>query len=213
MNAVEDKFERMGARAKLVAPRPGWRQSEPPKDVIRLDVKKGVFEITASDNVEVQVLDVQPKDRHLLLMARIPDENPHRPNHKQKFLCGHDERDWFVAAVPEGSASTVTTAFEALKPAAVLDVQSTKKNEEKGQEEEAHGSLPSPRGMVLHRSTRFHAQQFRGAGFGSQERTPSPWGWKTAHCRILLPYWWRTSLCRSRAPQRHPCCRLRKVVG
>jgi hypothetical protein len=39
---------------------------------------------------------------------------------KHKFLCGHDERHWFVAAVPErASASSVQTAFEALKPAAV----------------------------------------------------------------------------------------------
>jgi hypothetical protein len=130
MNAVKTKFEKMGADVKFFAPFAG-RQNTPPKNVIRLDVRKGVFEITASDNVEVQVLDVQPKDRHLLLMARIPDENPHRPDRKAKFLCGHDERDWFVAAVPEGSASTVTTAFEALKPGAVLDAQATKKMNKK----------------------------------------------------------------------------------
>jgi len=40
---------------------------------------------------------------------------------KHKFLCGHDERHWFVAAVPENRASVanVQTACEALKPVAV----------------------------------------------------------------------------------------------
>jgi len=36
-----------------------------------------------------------------------------------KFLCGHDERHWFVAAVPGRGVSNVRTAMEALKPAAV----------------------------------------------------------------------------------------------
>ncbi|MFO0960881.1 MAG: hypothetical protein U0800_26160 [Isosphaeraceae bacterium] len=36
------------------------------------------------------MLDVQPADRHLLLMFREGEQ-------KSKFLCGHDER-WFVAA-------------------------------------------------------------------------------------------------------------------
>jgi hypothetical protein len=35
-------------------------------------------------------------------------------------LCGHDERHWFVAAVPErASASNVKTAFAVLKPVTV----------------------------------------------------------------------------------------------
>ena len=43
---------------------------------------------------------------------------------KQKFLCGHDERAWFVAAVPENrTVSGVRTAMEALKPRVVLQSQ------------------------------------------------------------------------------------------
>jgi hypothetical protein len=34
---------------------------------------------------------------------------------KDRFLCGHDERAWFVAAVP-GTASTVRQAKDALQP-------------------------------------------------------------------------------------------------
>ena len=56
------------------------------------------------------MLDAEPADRHLLLLVR---EN----GAKNKLLCGHDERHWFVAAVPEGAgASTVASAKEALKP-------------------------------------------------------------------------------------------------
>ncbi|MEZ6124138.1 MAG: hypothetical protein R3C49_13320 [Planctomycetaceae bacterium] len=58
---------------------------------------------------ELTVLDAQPRLRHLL-MSRQDDG-------KHKFLCGHDERHWFVAAVPErAGASTVGSAFEALQP-------------------------------------------------------------------------------------------------
>jgi hypothetical protein len=38
---------------------------------------------------------------------------------KQKFLCGHDERHWFVCAVPGASVSSVKAAMEALQPAEV----------------------------------------------------------------------------------------------
>jgi len=50
--------------------------------------------------------------RHLLLMARRGEE-------KQKFLCGHDERHWFVCAVPGRSVASVVGAMRALQPAEV----------------------------------------------------------------------------------------------
>jgi hypothetical protein len=66
------------------------------------------------------VLDVRPADRHLLLMVRERGEKP-------KFLCGHDERHWFVAALPESaSVGTVRAAKEALKPAEVRTAQARK---------------------------------------------------------------------------------------
>jgi hypothetical protein len=43
---------------------------------------------------------------------------------KSKFLCGHDERHWFVAAIPEAApVGTVRQAKEALKPKEVQDRQ------------------------------------------------------------------------------------------
>lgn len=63
-------------------------------------------------SLEVTVPQADKRDRHLLLFVRKPEENVDR------FLCGHDERAWFVAAVP-GGASSVSQAKEALKPALV----------------------------------------------------------------------------------------------
>lgn len=67
--------------------------------------------------IETQVLDVKPTLRHLLLMTAQADG-------KHKFLCGHDERHWFVAAVPErASVTSVESAFDALKPPAVRQLE------------------------------------------------------------------------------------------
>lgn len=67
----------------------------------------------------LEVVDVQPGDRHLLLLTRVGDQ-------KSKFLCGHDERHWFVAAVPEDARGVtgVVTAKAALQPTAVRQVVS-----------------------------------------------------------------------------------------
>jgi hypothetical protein len=43
---------------------------------------------------------------------------------KHEFLCGHDERHWFVAAIPESaSVGTVRQAKEALKPTEIQVAQ------------------------------------------------------------------------------------------
>ncbi len=108
------KFARIGARLK-VADRPS-RPFRAASGVISLDIGEDrdgeFFEVARRPGVdpEVAVLDVQPADRHLLLLVRDGGE-------KQKFLCGHDERHWFVAAVPETApVGTVRQAKEALKP-------------------------------------------------------------------------------------------------
>jgi hypothetical protein len=108
---VETMFERMGARVK-------FRQAIDRRSAAGIDIRSDgrgeYFDIGVgpSDKVEYQVVDIRPQLRHLLLMAR-------RDNGKQKFLCGHDERHWFVCAVPGESVASVRTAIEALQPAEV----------------------------------------------------------------------------------------------
>lgn len=133
-NLLNKKFEKLGARAK-VRPlvRNRWQQAAGPVVIdIGQDRRGEFFDIQADDAADVEVLDVQPKDRHLLLMVRQPNERPHAPDIKDKFLCGHDERHWFVAGVPERAAvSSVITAKEALKPEFVRNLESGKKGKRK----------------------------------------------------------------------------------
>ena len=109
---LDRRFAAVGARLKL-ADRP-WR-GEPRIDV-RADAHGEYFDVRFAGHgeVDLEVVDVQPHDRHLLLLARIDGE-------KSKFLCGHDERHWFVAAVPEAARGVtgVATAKAALQPPAV----------------------------------------------------------------------------------------------
>ncbi len=117
---VERQFNRIGARvrlSKINGPR------RPSGSLVTLDVRKDpkgeFFDISSLPDakVAVEVIDVQPNDRHLLVLVR---EN----NQKHKYLCGHDERHWFVAAIPETAAvGTVRQAKEALKPREVLREQ------------------------------------------------------------------------------------------
>ena len=110
---ITKKFERMGARARFRDFRPSGRRIM--TAAIRIDIahdEKGeYFDLVINPDraPRLRVPDLRPEDRHLLLMA---DD--------AKFLCGHDERHWFVAAVPERArAANVHQAKEALMPDAV----------------------------------------------------------------------------------------------
>lgn len=122
MSPLVRPFAKMGARVKFGAAET-WRESAVPRPIaldVRSDEKGEYFHIRKLDEVGVEILDVQHHDRHLVLLARVP----HRLGHvvKSRFLLGHDERHWFVAAIPEANAvSTVRAAREALKPEAVVE--------------------------------------------------------------------------------------------
>lgn len=108
---IEDKFTKMGARVRVT------HQETVPRFNVLTDRFGEFFDITG-DVRKVQVLDVQPKDRHLLVMTRETGTRPGLPDDKSKFLCGHDERHWFVAGIPERASgvSSVVTAKQALQP-------------------------------------------------------------------------------------------------
>lgn len=125
MNDVEKKFERMGARVQI--------EHGP----LRVDVKpdrngRSVFHLQS--DVPLVVLDVNPADKHLVLMARTNDSA------KPKFLCGFDERGWFAAPLPESQhtrfrgtspgrrgISDVESAKMSLKPREVVEAEEKKK--------------------------------------------------------------------------------------
>jgi hypothetical protein len=108
---LERRFSEIGAHLK-VADGP-WR------GVPRIDVQGSWFDVRfdrGDEPVDLEVVDVRPEDRHLLLLVRRGDA-------KSKFLCGHDERHWFVAAIPESERGVtgVAAAKAALQPAVVRD--------------------------------------------------------------------------------------------
>src|SRR5579862_3334881 len=110
---LERRFASVGARLSL-AGQP-WRGA--PRIDVRSDGAGEIFDIGFTGRghlAEVEVVDVRPSDRHLLLLVRQGEA-------KSKFLCGHDERHWFVAAVPESARGVtgVMTAKAALQPDAV----------------------------------------------------------------------------------------------
>ncbi len=109
-----------------------WRKVTPFSTNVRLDEDGEHFTMIIGDNSmvpagkssnegpdlsKVQVLDVRPKDRHLLLQVVIGEG---RDIQVDKLLMGHDERHWFIAQV---NGSTVQEAKENLKPEIVRERQ------------------------------------------------------------------------------------------
>ena len=82
---------------------------------LRLDIQRDglgqFFDIAAPSTVETRVVDLDAGLKHLLLLStdQVLEE-------KRRYLCGHDEREWFVAAVPGNGVARVRQAMEALKP-------------------------------------------------------------------------------------------------
>lgn len=131
---IEEQFEKMGARVQMsvVREKRGARSwngrhmigaiPQPVRvDVLR-DGKGEYFDIMHRRDIDVRVVDVRPADRHLLLLAREAGWMRQSDEQQSKFLCGHDERAWFVAAIPESSVvRNVQDAKDALKPEAVWE--------------------------------------------------------------------------------------------
>jgi len=140
---VVQKFKEMGARVKFRKPRPRnpfigrrfsfnafgdrVRPNSPPEHRFEVDVKKDkkgeYFDILITDKVDIDVLNIDADDRHLLLNAKLPNvDNKFAKHDNIKALCGHDERHWFSSQVPP-SAINVNAAKESLKPKEVVQAQ------------------------------------------------------------------------------------------
>ena len=162
---VEKKFSTMGARAKVSEPESNrWRTPQPFSIDIRRDKEGEFFDIKAKKEVELMILDLQKKDRHLLLLVRdhslkekrdkttgqLKPFKPVEPD-KSRFLCGHDERNWFTCAVPEG-ASSVFQAKQVLKPVALREIEA-REGIKTSKAHKRHRKLDS--GKKIHRQGEF----------------------------------------------------------
>jgi hypothetical protein len=106
---LERRFAAIGARVKVSGDRHGAPQID-----VRSDRRGEFFDVRFAGRghvVDLEVVDAKRAERHLLLLARDGEQ-------KSKFLCGHDERRWFVAAVPESARGVtgVRAAKAALQP-------------------------------------------------------------------------------------------------
>jgi hypothetical protein len=117
MNVLERAFSRMGARVEFGQLNRSRRFSgRSASEDLALDVRRDrrgeyfLISRALESTTELVVLDVQPRDRHLLLLSRSGGD-------KHRFLLGHDERHWFVAGIPESTpVSRMRDAKQALKP-------------------------------------------------------------------------------------------------
>jgi hypothetical protein len=96
---VKSKFSLLGARLKVNQSASRLAASPPMTIDVQSDRKGEFFEIQIHPRFapQIEVLDLQPKDRHLLLLPRNLSS---RRVELSRFICGHDERHWFVAAAP-----------------------------------------------------------------------------------------------------------------
>lgn len=148
---VQKKFEAMGARVKFSEP----HGSQPFRINILRDKEGEFFDIQVKEEVEMLVLDVQKYDQHLLLLTKdhttqTPKGFPAEPS-KSRFLCGHDERNWFTCAVP-GGASNVFQAKQGLKPVILRDIEQ-KEGLKTSRAHKRHRKLNS--GRKIHRQGEF----------------------------------------------------------
>lgn len=177
--AIENGFSQMGARIKVREVPSRWRQGDrtwiSPGNYsldIQRDGQGQFFELRVPSHlrgeVEATVAQNEPGKRHLLLFVRQLDGKPQL----DRFLCGHDEREWFVAAVP-GGASSVRQAMDALQPAPVHEalarqqVTSHKRYLRKNRAFRRQGEwffLPEPQLVVDPKRILRHEPLRRGAG-------------------------------------------------
>jgi hypothetical protein len=112
LDLITGQFARIGARVKLRS-----APLQPLRIDIRSDLHGEYFDIAlnAAHPMRLRVIDIKPRGPHLLLLAEGDAQFPDRGGRgKQKFLCGHDERHWFVAAIPESTpAADVRGALDA----------------------------------------------------------------------------------------------------
>jgi len=170
-NQIVKAFNRMGARARVFR--------NPRTSGLSLNVltdKHGEFfdinvDPAFAERADVLAVDVQPKDRHLVLMVKYASERQGVDN-KDKFLCGHDERHWFVAPIGPAVPS-VAKAKESLRPAVVQQelerkgVKSKKRNKRKNEAYIRQGEwffIPRPDAVVNPKLILKNEPLRRGAG-------------------------------------------------
>jgi hypothetical protein len=111
---LHTSFRKIGAFVQAIPPRaPARNRPMPGETRRRITVRDRTFELMLPATALAVVSDCRADERHLVLNLINPGGKPER------FLCGFDERHWFVAAV---KGTTVSAAKDSLMPPAVREV-------------------------------------------------------------------------------------------
>ena len=90
-----------------------------------INVEKGIFSVTGTDTtIDINIVDEDMKDRHILLNVGRKEERKGGGFDivNEKWLCGHDERDWFVGSI-QGGVKNIWEAKQSLKPKEVVEAE------------------------------------------------------------------------------------------
>ena len=118
-HTLQKHFSAIGAHLEV---RPGPDNVDYRFDIVR-DRRSEYFELRGSRLDELVVQHVDRHARHILLRGlnrQVTQENGTTKSTLSRFLCGHDERHWFVAGIADPVA-TVRDAKLSLAPAAIRE--------------------------------------------------------------------------------------------
>jgi hypothetical protein len=118
-HTLQKHFSAIGAQLVV---RPGPDNVDYRFDIVR-DHRSEYFELSGSRLDDLVVQHVDRNARHILLCGidrHLKGENAAAKKAVSRFLCGHDERHWFVAGIGDPVA-TVRDAKLSLAPAAIRE--------------------------------------------------------------------------------------------
>ena len=136
LETLKHHFGKIGAEIKIDNDVPGFRSNDFSLD-IQVKGKSEVFLLSTPKNnlLDFIILNTRKDIQHLLLMVTDLSIKKGEKSNKPritKYLCGHDERQWFVASVPEDfHAKNVVDAIQALKPQEAVEFQKKNKCKKK----------------------------------------------------------------------------------
>jgi hypothetical protein len=124
VTTLEKHFASIGARLE-VCPEPGASD-------YRFDVVRGrrgeYFELRGSRIDALVVQHVEKRSRHILVCGL--ERAPVRTARVSRFLCGYDERHWFVAGIAD-PVTTVRGARLSLAPAAIREAMARERHRDR----------------------------------------------------------------------------------
>ncbi|MFA5135639.1 MAG: hypothetical protein WC505_07700 [Patescibacteria group bacterium] len=134
LNNVIRQFARMGAEVEVntVEDRRGFGRPAAFRANVVGTGKQERFSFTINNEnlAGIQVIDIDPKGRHILLNVTPTSDRPGVSAEPTKLLLGHDEMHWFVAPVVR-SAINIDAAKQSLKPTVVQEAQKRAKTKRK----------------------------------------------------------------------------------